>query len=849
MTTPLFPENNSPPIIRQGNAGDCYLLASLDCIFNLGQEGYDVVKSMFTETEKGVEVRIKHTDQSKRLQKGKLECKYDYYYDEERQQDVIIVSKEILEQIDEYQEGVISNSLAVKILERLTSYYYASPLPNQPLASIAAHEMPRRLSETETSTKFAAKFLGIGAHDVTGDNINEIIKLKTIAPEYPVYISIAYGNGRHALRIDKIVPNVNSDGEYDFVLVNPHDNQERETYSLGHIILSKPRFCTFTTKPYQHELTQVLLSRSFPTMIGEAIFANPKIFDELCKELAGGDTLLGDESIKQQVAAKIAELALKTRNQQLYNCLCFIKFDFQKYIEKSKNKTEKIRSIFEMEKNQPEINVKLLKDIIAFAQLFNKSYSSKIELDFDNQGIFEMVLNRAIKAKAEKEKVDVKEAEKIVVNGLIKYYDNKNCDCLTRSGNLRLYFNQEQELFNFHHIKLKLNDWFGKKMEQINKLSVSFYEINSKEDVKKHEQSLIQELTKLNDSVPDQIIKFDTEPDRITNGDMVSLFSDYRSAFEGKVKEIKDAAAKRVTELELAAVNEYLKAIKDFSVSFEVTKTSDNVDLHTKKLYERFQILVNNVKLVHVAEITGFSSMPELHCIIEEKKQEIHQAAILRKIELLGVKIHFTDTNSQDIFQHRNELFTELEQISRDSSQCTPTFQAEVSLKLGDCRKKIDAEFKKAKNKLILRESHFPEYLQILDNKVKEVERQAKDDNYRNAANVARELYNTLNNAKVGFLNSEKRIALPEFQYKCIKAINYALPLLEKHQGWKELLADIASVVLTITTLGMTYLATGQFWFLSPKKDCVQTINKLKDEINSLEEMPSKRSSFFSRSE
>jgi hypothetical protein len=821
--TPLFPEDNSPPIIRQGKAGDCYLLASLDCIFNSGQEGYDVVKSMFTETEKGVEVRIKHTDQSKRLQKEKLECKYDYYYDEERQQDVIIVSKEILEKIDAFQGGVISNSLAVKILERLTSYYYASPLPNQPLASIEAHEMRRRLSETETSTEFAAKFLGIGAHDIAGDKINDIIKLKTIAPEYPVYISIVYGHGRHALRIDKIVPNVNSVGGYDFVLVNPHDNQKRETYSLGDISRLQPRFCTFTTKPYQHELTQVLLS--FPTIMGEAIFANPKLFDELYKELAGGDIPLGDESIKRQVAAKIAELALKTRNQQLYNCLCFIKFDFQKYIEKSKNKTEEIRSIFEMEKNQPEINVQLLKDIAAFVQGANTGYSSKIELDFDNQGIFEMVLNSAIKAKAKKENVDVKEAEKIVVDGLIKYYDNNNCDYLTRSGNLRSYFLKNQ--FDNRCIKQKLTDWFGMKKEQINKLSVSFNEVNSIEDVKKHEQSLIQKLTKLNDSVPDQIVKPDTERTATDR-----LFSDdYRSAFDSKMKEIEDAAAKRVSELELAAVNECLKAIKDFLVSFEDTNSSEHVDLHSQELYQRYQDLVYNVTQAAAKVIPNFSSMPELCRLVDEKKQEICRAAILRKVKFLSGEIPFPDTNYQhiNISQYYANLRQRLVQIVGESND---PLILEVKR---DCANKMGKAKNKLKAEAILKASHFSEHLQILDEKI---EKLGKDEVAKNAARV---LFTTLNSEKGALLSSGKNIKeiLPTFKCNCIAAINTALPVLEKHRGWKELLVSIAIAVLNF----VPYLA-GRFWFLSPKRDCAQTVNKLKDEIKGLEEEPSKHSCF-----
>ncbi|WP_309598917.1 hypothetical protein [Legionella sainthelensi] len=66
-------------------------------------------------------------------------------------------------------------------------------------------------------------------------------------------------HGRHALRIDKIIPNANSTGGYDFVLVNPWDNQKRETYSLKDIQQKKCRFSTFTINPYEHDLKQKLL--------------------------------------------------------------------------------------------------------------------------------------------------------------------------------------------------------------------------------------------------------------------------------------------------------------------------------------------------------------------------------------------------------------------------------------------------------------------------------------------------------------------------------------------------------------------------------------------------------------
>ena len=54
-------------IIQQGRSGDCYLLASLDCILSSGSGGIEKIKSLFTQTADGVTVRIPYSDISKNL--------------------------------------------------------------------------------------------------------------------------------------------------------------------------------------------------------------------------------------------------------------------------------------------------------------------------------------------------------------------------------------------------------------------------------------------------------------------------------------------------------------------------------------------------------------------------------------------------------------------------------------------------------------------------------------------------------------------------------------------------------------------------------------------------------------
>jgi hypothetical protein len=92
MLTPLFPTDHELITLKQGKAGDCYLLAALDCIFNTPQ-GRAKVKSLFRESATGYTLRIKRSPSNSFLQFKKLEGKYQYFFDESTQEDVFFISK------------------------------------------------------------------------------------------------------------------------------------------------------------------------------------------------------------------------------------------------------------------------------------------------------------------------------------------------------------------------------------------------------------------------------------------------------------------------------------------------------------------------------------------------------------------------------------------------------------------------------------------------------------------------------------------------------------------------------------------------------------------------------------
>ena len=284
MPTPLFPENDTPIFIRQGKAGNCYMLAALDCIFNSGPESYQLIKGLFTNTtDNTVTVRLKHSAQSDNIKPHMMAGKYTYFHDLAHNEDVFILNEHKLHEIDVSTDGVLSNSLAVKILERLFSYYYEPEWDIAPLqASLFAHNISEKRYEG-TSTAFVGKLLGIEIHE--HNDIDEIIKLKSICPDQAVYISMSYGNPdqfgkvhtRHALRLDKVIPTPGVPGEYQFYLVNPWNNQTTEVYSLAHISTNNSRFCIYKTDPEQYKLTQLLLN--LPVAQGQYIATQPELLN------------------------------------------------------------------------------------------------------------------------------------------------------------------------------------------------------------------------------------------------------------------------------------------------------------------------------------------------------------------------------------------------------------------------------------------------------------------------------------------------------------------------------------------------------------------------------------------
>lgn len=233
----LFAAHQEAMIIQQGRSGDCYLLASLDCILSSGSGGIEKIKSLFTKTTDGVTVRIPYSDISKNLKKDQCIKKYGYHDDDTNQQHVFDIREEVLVEID--QEIETKTILAVKVLEKLSCYFYLNDVKSFEM-TLDAHNFSNR--HEGTSTAFVGDFLGITAKDES--DIERIIRLKTLEPNYPIYMSMDSKKVRHAFRLKTV--DTDEWGQHVFSLVNPHNNtQTPKRITLAHIQKNKSRFCSF----------------------------------------------------------------------------------------------------------------------------------------------------------------------------------------------------------------------------------------------------------------------------------------------------------------------------------------------------------------------------------------------------------------------------------------------------------------------------------------------------------------------------------------------------------------------------------------------------------------------------
>ena len=127
--TDLFPPENQPITMKQGQAGDCFVLAILDALFN-APGGLSFVKSLFSVDKNGVvTLTIKRNVHSLNFVGEKLErAKQRYQFRQTATEDIFVFTPERLKELDGATDFLTTNSMAVKILEHIVPYYYVGDM-------------------------------------------------------------------------------------------------------------------------------------------------------------------------------------------------------------------------------------------------------------------------------------------------------------------------------------------------------------------------------------------------------------------------------------------------------------------------------------------------------------------------------------------------------------------------------------------------------------------------------------------------------------------------------------------------------------------------------------------------
>ncbi|MFO8539402.1 Dot/Icm secretion system substrate [Legionella pneumophila] len=679
--TPLFP-TQGPITIRQGIGGSCYLLSSLDCILNLGKDGEQLIKSLFTQTEDGkVIVRIKrHEALKNNLQKNKMTGKYTHYVDELNNEDVFEISPERLKEIDNQYGGIKSNSLAIKILERLVSYYYAGDWSNtNPLASVIAHDIPDRIAGF-TSTAFLGKFFGIEAEDIPYSKLDDIIKLKLMNPDEPVYISMSYGkvdgfgkfHGRHALRIDKIIPK--GHGDYDFVLINPHDNSKTETYKLDDLNKRNCRFCLFNTSIHRASLTKKLLTLSNDE--GRYVFSNSGLQKRLISLeemnlLTDNKIISSCISLHKQIPY-LEKLFLKLSVEEKKTLIACIanadgsKKEFLKLFLTHIPAMDLLELVLREETSQ-ELLGEVLAELALSSRVEENKLSPQAGINFNSEAFLHLIVKSAIQQKINQFAYTPEKAKQEIESGVINFYFGGASSNLTRASGLRALFianvfskKSIETLFPpkalfakaiANYLTLKtLPDLLIEylKSQDTSPIDEEFFDIVLTSATFKDPDELFENLFRLsqiNPEVAKALLVFASQKINVLFGISLEEYAkkialkdsgEFKSWFESlsnpqpaiKIPEIDKVLRQQRVEDAKRVISDIVQRINSFSFSFEGFKTVAHLNLNAEELRSQLKKIVHSGELQNALQILDLpDGHPEVQKALERKLRMIDVAA------------------------------------------------------------------------------------------------------------------------------------------------------------------------------------------------------------------------------
>lgn len=576
-------------------------------------------------------------------------------------------------------------------MERLVSYYYAGDWSNtDPLASVVAHDIPDRIAGF-TSTAFLGKFFGIQAEDIPYSKLDDIIKLKLMNPDEPVYISMSYGkvdsfgkfHGRHALRIDKIIPK--GSGNYDFVLINPHDNSKTETYKLDDLNKRNCRFCLFNTSIHRASLTKKLLTLSNED--GRYVFSNSGLQKRLISLeemnlLTDNKIISSCISLHKQIPY-LEKLFLKLSVEEkktLTTCIANADGSKKEFLKLflTHIPTMDLLELVLREETSQELLGEVLTELALSSPVEENKLSPKAGINFNSEAFLHLILKSAIQQKINQLAYMPEKAKQEIESGIINFYFGGASSSLTRASGLRALFianvfskKSIETLFppkalfakaiaNYFTLKT-LPDLLIEylKSKDTSPIDEEFFDVVLASATFKDPDEFFENLfrlSRINPEVAKALFVFSSQKINVLFGISLEEYAkkialkdsgEFKSWFESlskpqpviKIPEIDNVLRQQRVDDAKRVISDIVQRINSFPFSFEGFKTVAHVNLNAEEFRGQLKKIVHSGELQNALQILDLpDGHPEVQKALERKLRMIDAAAnrrsdFLRKYE------------------------------------------------------------------------------------------------------------------------------------------------------------------------------------------------------------------------
>ncbi|CZR29966.1 ninein [Legionella pneumophila] len=490
-------------------------------------------------------------------------------------------------------------------------------------------------------------------------------------------------HGRHALRIDKIIPK--GSGNYDFVLINPHDNSKTETYKLDDLNKRNCRFCLFNTSIHRASLTKKLLTLSNEE--GRYIFSNSGLQKRL----------ISLEEMHLLTDNKIISSCISLHKQIPYLEKLFLKLS----VEEKKTLTACIANADGSKKEflklfltripamdllelvlREETSQELLGEVLTELALSNpveeNKLSPKAGINFNGEAFLHLIVKSAIQQKINQLAYLPEKAKQEIESGLINFYFGGASSSLTRASGLRALFianifskKSIEALFPpkalfakaiANYLTLKtLPDLLIEylKSKDTSPIDEEFFDVVLASATFKDPDEFFENLfrlSRINPEVAKALFVFASQKINVLFGISLEEYAkkialkdsgEFKSWFESlskpqpviKIPEIDNVLRQQRVDDAKRVISDIVQRINSFPFSFEGFKTVEHVNLNAEELRGQLKKIVHSGELQNALQILDLpDGHPEVQRALERKLRMIDAAAnrrsdFLRKYE------------------------------------------------------------------------------------------------------------------------------------------------------------------------------------------------------------------------